>query len=68
MKKVYEAPTAEKIAFRYRDQVVAASGVPVANADQSGDGEAPFQISSGSGCDIINGIAKEWGDGKLCIG
>ncbi len=27
MKKVYEAPTVEKIAFMYRDQVVAASGV-----------------------------------------
>lgn len=26
MKKVYEPPTVEKIAFRYRDQVVAASG------------------------------------------
>ena len=26
MKKIYETPTIEKIAFRYRDQVVAASG------------------------------------------
>lgn len=26
MKKVYEHPMVEKIAFRYRDQVVAASG------------------------------------------
>ena len=26
MKKVYEAPTVEKITFNYRDQVVAASG------------------------------------------
>jgi len=26
MKKVYEAPAVEKIAFQYRDQVVAASG------------------------------------------
>jgi len=26
MKKAYEAPTVEKIAFQYRDQVVAASG------------------------------------------
>ena len=26
MKKVYEAPSVEKIAFQYRDQVVAASG------------------------------------------
>ena len=27
MKKTYEAPSVEKIAFKYRDQVVAASGV-----------------------------------------
>ena len=26
MKKIYEAPSIEKIAFQYRDQVVAASG------------------------------------------
>ncbi len=26
MKKIYESPTVEKISFRYRDQVVAASG------------------------------------------
>lgn len=26
MKKTYEAPSIEKIAFQYRDQVVAASG------------------------------------------
>jgi len=29
MKKVYEAPTVEKIAFQYRDQVVVASGTCV---------------------------------------
>lgn len=29
MKKLYEAPSVEKIAFRYRDQVVAASGEAV---------------------------------------
>ena len=28
MKKPYVTPTLEKIAFRYRDQVVAASGEP----------------------------------------
>lgn len=27
MKKIYETPSAEKIRFNYRDQVVAASGV-----------------------------------------
>ena len=33
MKKSYETPTVEKIRFNYRDQVVAASGAPVANSD-----------------------------------
>lgn len=32
MKKVYEKPEADKIAFNYRDQVVAASG----NSDSGG--------------------------------
>lgn len=27
MKKTYETPSVEKVAFQYRDQVVAASGV-----------------------------------------
>lgn len=29
MKKNYASPTIEKLAFRYRDQVVAASGAPI---------------------------------------
>ena len=33
MKKLYAPPSVEKISFRYRDQVVAASGSPVANSD-----------------------------------
>lgn len=28
MKKTYEAPTVERVEFKYRDQVVAASGLP----------------------------------------
>ena len=51
MKKTYEAPSIEKIAFQYRDQVVVASGncPPIyANIDNSGDkvcdtGEKEFQ-------------------------
>lgn len=31
MKKTYISPTVEKIAFRYRDQVVAASGASAEN-------------------------------------
>lgn len=37
MKKVYEAPTVEKISFRYRDQVVAASGTLNSGAPDQGD-------------------------------
>ena len=33
MKKTYTSPTVEKIRFNYRDQVVAASGAPVATSD-----------------------------------
>lgn len=32
MKKVYETPEVEKIAFQYRDQVVAASGCIVSGS------------------------------------
>lgn len=38
MKKNYTTPTIEKIAFRYRDQVVAASGDGAGNG---GAGEVP---------------------------
>ena len=37
MKRPYETPTVDKIAFRYRDQVVAASGVPVTGALDQGN-------------------------------
>lgn len=36
MKKEYSTPIVEKIAFNYRDQVVAASGIP----DQGGSSAA----------------------------
>jgi len=36
MKKRYESPTIQKMAFRYRDQVVAASGDGI--SEQSDDG------------------------------
>ena len=42
MKKVYEAPTVEKIAFMYRDQVVAASGdTCLGQYINTGDGYCP---------------------------
>lgn len=49
MKKLYETPSAEKIAFRYRDQVVAASG------------DVSDPQSNGSSSTIGNG-KLEWSD------
>lgn len=48
MKKTYDPPTAEKISFRYRDQVVAASG--------------DFLLGGGSGSD--NGGSNVWNNEK----
>ncbi len=45
MKKVYDTPSAEKIAFRYRDQVVAASGGTHCSQDWTG-----LASSATSGC------------------
>ena len=45
MKKIYETPSIEKIAFQYRDQVVAASGC-ISYGDWSHDkGECTKQDS-----------------------
>ena len=38
MKMKYETPSAEKISFNYRDQVVAASGGEGGNGGNSGNG------------------------------
>lgn len=45
MKKTYETPTAEKIEFRYRDQVVASIGGTSCTQNWFGFGD-----SSTSGC------------------
>ncbi len=39
MKKTYEAPSVEKIAFMYRDQVVVASGGTVCTQEWQGFGD-----------------------------
>ena len=55
MKKVYETPTVEMIAFRYRDQVVAASA---GGGSGTGDPvETPTQRMNGAG-DFICGIGE----------
>lgn len=35
MKKFYETPSAEKISFNYREQVVAASGTPGGESERT---------------------------------
>lgn len=60
MKKAYETPMIDKIAFRYRDQVVAASGDPSALSDNSPSmGE---QIIS----QILEGLGQSWCSGYQC--
>ena len=64
MKKVYEPPTVEKIAFRYRDQVVAASGGG-SNSPESPSSPTFGQITSESwgqnGCKMYAFEAAGWG-------
>lgn len=43
MKKTYEAPSVEKIEFRYRDQIVAESG-------ETGGGNNSWNTNPGSTC------------------
>lgn len=50
MKKTYETPCADKIAFNYRDQVVAASGDDISGGGGTGDNRTVFS----SGCDVQN--------------
>ena len=47
MKKTYNKPTAEKLAFKYRDQVVVASG-----GDSNGGGSNPYNRIPGFGCKV----------------
>ena len=58
MKKFYESPSVEKIAFRYRDQIVAASGNEVEPAPTIG-GWTNEQGTSG--CKWY--VAEAWGIG-----
>ena len=69
MKKVYETPTVDKIAFNYRDQVVAASGALAGDngvIDTPSTGEQIIsRIAEGLGWNICNGyqctsLAELW--------
>ncbi len=65
MKKLYTTPSVEKIAFRYRDQVVAASGT-----DAQGEvGSTSSEWTGGRGCglvDVIVKVVETPGDWRLC--
>lgn len=69
MKKRYEAPTVEKIAFRYRDQIVVASGEAETGSGGSGTGRTTPSLGQWtnergtSGCKLY--LAEAWGLG-LC--
>ncbi len=52
MKKYYTTPTIEKIAFRYRDQVVAASGV-ASQGEVNGSELSALNVTCGGRVDEI---------------
>ena len=56
MKKEYSTPIVEKIAFNYRDQVVAASGT-TPPAEQGGS-SIPVEGYNSSACEIYDGLRQ----------
>lgn len=52
MKKAYETPSVEKIAFNYRDQVVAASGDENNGSTQEDWGDILGRIFEGLGSSV----------------
>lgn len=50
MKKVYDAPTAEKISFNYQDQVVASGG----SRQCGGMHKEYYNSDANDGCDFYN--------------
>ena len=64
MKKKYDSPSIQKVSFRYRDQVVAASGILTVPGDQSASSDSWIdeilnRLPSGPIKDIISGIV-DW--------
>ena len=53
MKKTYTKPTAEKLAFQYRNQVVAASGEPA-----NGGGTGSEKSNTNTLCKIYDGYLE----------
>ena len=61
MKMKYETPSAEKISFNYRDQVVAASGGESGGNGNNGSGNSWVQNSFGLGSGICgSGGVVDW--------
>ena len=61
MKKKYDSPSVQKVSFRYRDQVVAASGIPTVPGEPSASSnswidEILNRLPSGPIKDIISGF------------
>lgn len=55
MKKYYEAPSVEKIAFAYRDQVVVASNIPSGSCSFDWQGQYDGNTS---GCTTSNHVGS----------
>lgn len=56
MKKTYVTPDVEKVAFQYRDQVVAASGSIICGQEWTGYGSADV-----NGCRFTGVVQKDSG-------
>ena len=65
MKKTYETPTVEKISFRYRDQVVAASGTLNSGAPDQGNTPSTGEQIIGR---ILEGLGVSTCKGYECSG
>lgn len=61
MKKLYTTPSVEKIAFRYRDQVVAASGTdPLTEDTNPAFGSLTQEVWGVGGCKVHALEAASW--------
>ena len=61
MKMKYETPSAEKISFNYRDQVVAASGGDGGSGNTGGNGNGTTDRTSGDFCGGIDYVTEALG-------
>ena len=64
MKKAYEAPSIEKIAFNYRDQVVAASGGEMSGQNTGNNGSS-LEYNGYNVCGVVDYFTERFG-GTIC--